>query len=289
MIRITYDEGVSCEVDVRDRISVYLDNDCIIEIAKGPQPRRTRFIDALRKRGTLLFSLTNAVEVAGPKGASAAAVRAFLDSAGACWAPLELDPWNVVEKEKAGQWQNAPISERFVISYFQERAYEQSPGGEKILNLSADDFFRLSAIVDWSQRPGANMSAHAVAMDFSLAETVIKARAEFDRDPGTLNRLWPPIKFNPRLSTTFAFFHLLRLLVLEAKARKIKKNDGLDFCHAVMAASTAGIATLDKHWKGRVERLPKPNQLAKMFYRPEVDKMVDLFESAVEKLISTKE
>jgi len=288
MIRITYDGGVSCEVDVRDRLPVYLDNDCIIEIAKGPEPRRARFINALRKRGTLLFSLTNAAEVAGPKGASAAAVRAFLDSAGACWAPLELNPWNVVKKEEAGEWQRAPISERFVISYFQERAYEQSPGGERILNLNADDFFRLSAIVDWSQEPDADVTAQAVAMDFSLADTVRQARAEFDRDPGTLDRRWRPIPFDPRRSTTFALVHLLRLLVFEAKARQLKKNDGLDFCHAVMAASTAGIATLDKHWKGRVERLPKPHQLAKLFYRPEVDEMVRLFESAVEELISTE-
>ena len=84
MIRITYDDGVICEVDVRDRVTVYLDNDAIIDMAKGPQNRRDRFVEAIRTRGRLMFSMVNAAEIGGPKGASAQAVRALLDSIGAC-------------------------------------------------------------------------------------------------------------------------------------------------------------------------------------------------------------
>jgi hypothetical protein len=54
----------------------------------------------------------------------------------------------------------------------------------------------------------------------------------------------------------------------------LKKGDGSDFCHAVMASAFATAATLDKHWKRRVEGLPKPNQLARIYYQPELDKMV---------------
>ncbi len=50
MIRITYDDGVICEVDVRDRVTVYLDNDAIIDMAKGPEHRRDRFVEAIRTR-----------------------------------------------------------------------------------------------------------------------------------------------------------------------------------------------------------------------------------------------
>ena len=73
----------------------------------------------------------------------------------------------------------------------------------------------------------------------------------------------------------------MRLLVLEAKSHTLKRNDGLDLCHAVMATSSASFASLDKHWKRRVSLLPTPNQLAQVFYRPELDQLVDEFEAAV--------
>jgi hypothetical protein len=31
---------------------------------------------------------------------------------------------------------------------------------------------------------------------------------------------------------------------------------------------------IDKQWKRRVEGLPKPNKLARIYYQPELDKMV---------------
>ena len=48
-----------------------------------------------------------------------------------------------------------------------------------------------------------------------------------------------------------------------------------------MATAYGSIATLDKHWKRRIENLPKPNRLAKVYYRPEVDQLVDVLESLV--------
>jgi len=48
----------------------------------------------------------------------------------------------------------------------------------------------------------------------------------------------------------------------------------MDFCHAVLAAAFASVATLDKHWKRRIEGLPKPNKLARIYYSPELDNMV---------------
>lgn len=288
MIRFDYaNDEVVCEVDVRDRLPVYLDNDAIIELSKGPDKRRARFVSAIRARGTLVFSLANAAEIGGPQGASGEAVRAFLDSIGACWAPLELNPWKAVEKEERGEWQRATISERFVTSYFQQRAYEQSPGGSRLLNLDADHFFRLSAIAEWSLDPRAGVSAQAAQLDAELVKTVANARAEFEADPATLDRRWPPIGFDSKRAATFALVHLMRLLVFEAKSRTLKKNDGLDLCHTVLASSTAALASLDKHWKGRVLRLPTPNELARVFYRPELDELVEALEAAVNELVAS--
>ena len=56
----------------------------------------------------------------------------------------------------------------------------------------------------------------------------------------------------------------------------------MDFCHAIVASSFANIAALDKKWKRRIEALPEPNNLAKIYCQPELDDMV----SAIEALVS---
>lgn len=108
-----------------------------------------------------------------------------------------------------------------------------------------------------------------------------QAQVEYEKDAISLDRELPPIPFDTRRPATFVLIHLLRTLVVEAKAFQFKDNDGLDFCHAVLAASYGSVATLDTQWKRRVENLPKPNRLARIFYRPEVDELVDLMDALV--------
>jgi hypothetical protein len=40
-------------------------------------------------------------------------------------------------------------------------------------------------------------------------------------------------------------------------------------------------AALDKEWKRRVERLPKPNNVPRIFYEPELPEMVTAIEAQV--------
>ena len=47
-------------------VGVYLDNDSLIEIARGDPDRRRRFVMAVREKGSLIFSLVNAVDLSGP-------------------------------------------------------------------------------------------------------------------------------------------------------------------------------------------------------------------------------
>lgn len=61
----------------------------------------------------------------------------------------------------------------------------------------------------------------------------------------------------------------------------LKKGDWMDFCHAVVACAFASFATLDKHWKRRVEGLPKPNRIARVYSAAELDAMVTEMESWV--------
>lgn len=287
MMKLTVENGmVVCIAELKNRFGVYLDNDSLIRLAKRDLSRRERFVKALQRGGTLLFSMTNAAEVAGPKGSSANAVRAFLDSIGPYWIPLHMDPWTVVEREKADILFQTPVPEWFMESYVRER---MSQGDKKVVDLSSEAFFRLSAVMDWVQGDWNEIKKEADRMDLELKEWISQRRVEYEKDPAFLDRMWPPVYFDVSRPATFVMNHLLRMLIVEAKAYQFKDHDARDFCHAVLAASYGSIATLDKQWKRRVENLPKPNHLAKMYYSEEIDQLVDMLEMLVNrKMVPTK-
>ncbi len=281
MIRSTIQSGkLVCDAWVGG-YGVYLDNDSLIDLAKGSASRQQGFVNALRRGGTLLFSWTNSIEVAGPQGASSAAVRDLLDSVGPHWVPLELNPWDSVDKEKAGLTSQAPVSDSFMKAYFQERAYELSPEGTNVLDLSAEVFFRLGAVVDWVQENRDSIERDKARIAHAFREQLAQLRADYENDQTSLDRQIPPIPFDERWPATFVCFHLQRLLVKEAKAYRFEDNDSLDFCHSVLAAAYGSLITLDRQWKRRVEMLPKPNRLTRVYYRPELDQLVGLLQSLV--------
>src|SRR5213082_3172514 len=99
------------------------------------------------------------------------------------------------------------------------------------------------------------------ALDSALIKRITAYRAEFERSCEWLDQRFPLLPFNPSRPATFTYCNLVRNLVLNAKAHRLKEGDGVDFCHAVMASAFASVATSDKHWKRRIEGLPEPKQL----------------------------
>ena len=280
MIKVTVENGsVLCVAELNGRFGVYLDTDSLIDLAKGSECRRQRFLRALREGGDLLFSLTNALEIAGTAGDTAAAIRNFLDGVGPHWTPLELNPWKVVRREAAGISDQAAVSETFMEAYFRERTYDLSPEGRTVLNLSADSFFRLGSVLDWVQEHRDDIRRNAVEIDRMFCSLLKQLRDDYDKNPSALAREAPSLPFDHRRPATFVLTQLLRMLVLQAKAFQCKKNDGLDFCHAVLASAYGSLITLDKHWKRRVENLPWQGHRPKVYYRPQVDELVDELEA----------
>ena len=208
MIRFTTENGNPEIVAGTRGCCIYLDNHSLIDFAKGCPSRRHRFVDALQRGGTLLFSWTNAAELAGPQRASASAVRAFLDSVGPYWIPLELNPWTVVEREAAGLTERALVSESFMEAYFQERAYDLSPEGSAVLDLSAGTFFRLGAVLDWAQENRDIFRQDAVRIDDALRDRLRQLRADCENDAKSLDRLLPPVAFDERRPATFVLVNL---------------------------------------------------------------------------------
>ena len=258
---------------------VYLDNDSLIGLAKRCGPRRRRFVDALRAKATLLFSWVNAVEIAGPQGDSADAVRAFLDSIGPHWVPLESNPWKVVGSEECRGATGAAVSEQFMDAYFTERSGELLPTGGTSAELPTEGFFRLGAVLKWVHENRDAVRRYGPELDAALQTRLEHLRTEYDRDQTSLDRVLPPLPFDEHHPATFVLVHLQRLLVLESRGYHFKRNDGLDFCHAVMAAAYGSVITLDRHWKRRIQSLPSADQLARTYYSRELDEMVGLLES----------
>lgn len=255
-------------------LAIYLDNFSLVELARHDPPRRRRFIDALHSGAELLFSVTNAAELAGLQGRSLDAVRTFLDEVGPHWFPVELDPFEVVKREGNGASQaESCLSKRFLKDYFTDTFANVFPNSGKVIDLSQDSI-RLGAVLDWVSPQRNSILRGAADLDDALIKRICTHRTEFERNPPWLDQKFPILLFNPTMPATFVYVNLVRTLIVEAKAYQLKKGDGLDFCHAVMASAFASIATLDKHWKRRIEDLPKPNGLARIYYQPELDTMV---------------
>lgn len=83
---------------------------------------------------------------------------------------------------------------------------------------------------------------------------------------------FPGIPFDPARPAYFVYLNLLRIMAGEANS--LKKGDGLDFCHAVLACAYSSFAALDKQWKRRAASLPTPNGIARIYSEPDLDQMV---------------
>lgn len=257
-------------------LAIYLDTWAVIDLAEGDPSRRRRFIDSLHCGADLLFSLANAAELAGQRGQSVNIVRTFLDEIGPHWLPVELNPFKVVERELKGMGSDSCISSDFMKAYFKNRLADYSPNSGKVIDLSKD-FFRLGAVLDWVAK-SESLPKQSKQFD-EVLKPINKYRTAYKRNPSRLDQKCRT--FNPSRPATFTCYNLLKILIRESRVNHVKKGDGLDFCHAVMAGAFASVATLDKHWKRRVEGLPKPNKLALIYSGRELDKMVTDIESLV--------
>jgi hypothetical protein len=274
-------DGLPVIVAKLEGVAVYLDNWAVIELANVDANRRERFVKALNSCGSLLFSFTNSIELGEAEGEPAERVRTFLDEIGANWIPIELNPWTVMDREIAGQTNPAPcISTLFIETFVKDRMYEQSPEGSKVVDLSPENFFKLTSVMKWANAKKEETRKGTEEIDQALINRVADEHAQREKDSSHLDKTFPNEPYSKNMPTRFALLQLLRLLVTEAKKFTLKKGDGRDLCHAALGAAYGSMAALDKHWQRRVATLPRPNGLARIYSRNELDQLVEDLEEA---------
>jgi len=257
-------------------LTVFLDLFAIKDLAKGDATRRKRFISTLGRGVEVLFAVSNAAELSGPTEASFDKMRAFVDEIGPRWFPVEFDPQLCIERERQ---RNDPatccFSERLLKSFTATRI-NRTPD-MNVAELPAvlpPDFFRLGLFMNWLAPQRQDIAELKAQMGRRLKDQIMEHRAHYEKDPSWLDAKFPELPFRAECPATFVYINMVRLLILESKSHVIMPNDGIDFGQAVIGSAYASVATLDKHWKRRVEMLPKPNKLARIYYRQELDQMV---------------
>jgi|SRR6266542_4729545 len=272
-------DTVTMRVTVR-RLAVYLDNWAIVALAKDRTGLREGFLRALQNGADVLFSVTNASEIVGPTGASQDAVREFFTAIGPNWIPIEGPSIvDVMEREAKGEGRESCIAHDLLRKFFAGRNIQLH--GEQRIDFVQPGFFDLGFFLDWLAPQRDEIRRTMVSFDIVLREKLRQLRRGYDQNKSRFGSVMPRPTYNANTPATFCWNGLIRLLVLEGKAYQWKRGDSADFCHALLAASYSQFATLDKHWKRRIELLPTPNSLASVYYEPELDRFVADVERAV--------
>jgi hypothetical protein len=260
-------------------LTVFLDNFALKELAKGNPDRRARFIATLDRGVEVMFCVSNAAELSGPQGTSFNEIRTFLDEIGKHWFPVEFDPTVCIRREQQSQNPMMCCFSESLLKAFTATRLKRSPE-IKIADLPASlpsSFFRLGMFMEWLAPLWQEIMKDKAQLGIRLRDQIMEHWTEYKRNPAWLDTKFPELPFRADRPATFVYMNLIRLLILGAKARVIVPNDGIDFGQAVIGSAYASVATLDKHWKRRVELIlpkPKPNGLAQIYYQLELDRMV---------------
>lgn len=261
-------------------IAVYLDNFAIIRIAQGSQKRRGRFLNCLSDGSAdLLFSVANSIDLVG----SSKTVKAFLKQIANHWFPVDLSVNAVCKREEQGlKGADAFSAMDFAKMVFAAQVQPNLASGE-ITHVSPD-LFAPDKFIEWLELHKARIWKDRRALDEALFQKVKEYRSHQKLDGSWVEDSFPEfVSFRSDKPAMFAYENIIRGFVMD-RGTQPKEGDGLDLSHAVLGSAFANFAALDGQWKKRIESLPKPNGLARIYSEPELDQMVSDIERECKKI-----
>jgi hypothetical protein len=253
-----FDGGVDLELHTRQPM-VYLDNWAMSRVLANDGPRRKRFLEAFKLKGTLLFSWTNVLEL--PRYEP---IRLLFDGIGEHWFPIEWNPFACIRKENARTpGTNTPaLSETFL------QAYYPYVHGQPLILSSVLDLLR--------QDTGANVRRDQIKN--SIKQFIDDVKRGNSTDPLWLDKEYPMVPFDPQRPTLFVFTQLLRALASE-RGFTFTPNDGTDLFHTTVPVAYSDFVLLDKAWTQRARAITMPDHPFYVFYDAEIDQFLEAFEN----------
>jgi hypothetical protein len=140
-----------------------------------------------------------------------------------------------------------------------------------------EGFFDLSRVLAWSSDAAFRdaLGRTSEQSTAALIARVARLRQLHEEDPEMFDRGRVTFERSP---ATFIFHGFVELLVVQ-RGLTLKRGDGVDFNHALIAATLADLASLDKAWKRRLLEVRAWPGRPTVFYRPEAEAMVTSLEA----------
>lgn len=212
-----------------------------------------------RKKGTLLFSWTNVLEVSENSGASLTAIQSFLSEIGEHWFPVEFNPVEVIRREKGLISGN---SHPCFASGFLKAYYPQISEGP----------LSLSAVCDLIQDNEINSACrqNLKHVKEEVRKTLIGWRSE---DPKSVN---VSKHFDPNCPTLFMVEGFRKLI--QKEIFNIDENDAIDLLHATVPIAYGDFVLLDRHWADLAGKLKLPSDCVKVYSPKHVEEFLENLE-----------
>jgi len=232
--------------------NIYLDHWAIRDISSNPEFMR-RFLSFFNTKGTLLFSLANALDISQTQGDSLERIRIFLERIGLNWFPIEFNPSKVIDAEQ--QYRPGEPAPFFAASFL--KMYYPRIHGQELT---------LKSIVDLVQEGGSFNPIVKKTFD-DLVKLFSSSRDLWNSDSGVRKRAYSTTTFNPDQPTRFIYDGLMRLTFTENF--NLNRNQIMDFFHATVSLSYANIVLLDKLWENLAYKIKSPRMI-KVYSQPKL-------------------
>jgi hypothetical protein len=216
---------------------------------------KNRFLVAFARRGTVMFSLMNVVEVAKDPG-NASQIRDFLARLGPHWVPVTIGPFRVIDAEESGRTPDG-MDPCMSIGFLTDPMF--------VARLVAGTV-SLAHVVDLTRETN---SAGFIAADDRTTDDLLReintGRGKYASDPQSLEKMYPNLSFDRKAPMRGIYNGLIRLSIKDSFP--LNRNHARDLYHALVPVRCADMVTLDNHWSGQVQKLRLPVDFVRVYSR----------------------
>lgn len=261
-------DGVEFEV-WSERPLLYLDHWALRRLSEN-SALGDRFLLAFQRRGTVMFSLMNVVEIARDASESRASqIRDFLGKLGPHWMPMTIDPLRIIEAEETGR---TPDGVHPCVS----AGFLRDP---KFAARLTEGPVSLVHVVDLTRGPDGDELRHDTDRDTSrLRRHIQDWRIAHATDPREVDAKFPRLQFDSNRPMRGIYHGLARYTIIDTFT--FDDNHARDMFHAMASVRCADMVTLDAHWSGQVGKLRLPTDFVRVYTEGELDAFLADLEAA---------